>query len=103
AKTGRLEGQTPSQDQIAGDLAQQWHGTTVYDISSQEWMTYEDGLFVRTDSISIEQRISTYMDQRGHLNSSHAWHEYNHLKFLVIPSKFGKRMRGNHFMSCPLA
>src|SRR5262249_26246248 len=28
---------------------------------------------------------------------------YNHLKLLVIPSKFGKRMRGNHFMSCPLA
>jgi hypothetical protein len=26
----------------------------------------------------------------------------SHLKFLVMPSEFGKRMRGNNFMSCPL-
>jgi phage/plasmid-associated DNA primase len=62
ARTGRLEGQTPTQDQIASELAERWQGTTVYDLGAQEWMLYQDGRFTRVDSISIEQRIAAYMD-----------------------------------------
>jgi hypothetical protein len=62
ARTGRLEGQTPTQDQIARELAEHWQGTTVYDLGTQEWMTYQDGRFIRVDGTSIEQRIVAYMD-----------------------------------------
>jgi hypothetical protein len=35
--------------------------------------------------------------------SSQAGHEGGHLKYRIIPSKVGKRMRGNDFMRCSLA
>ncbi len=36
------------------------------------------------------------------LPSCQAWHERGHLKYRIIPSKVGKRMRGNDFMRCSL-
>jgi len=35
--------------------------------------------------------------------SSHAWHEGGHLKYRIITSKVGKRIRGNDFMRYSLA
>src|SRR3989442_11579876 len=39
----------------------------------------------------------------GKLQSSQAWHDRSHLKYRVMPSKVGKRMRGNDFMRRSLA
>jgi phage/plasmid-associated DNA primase len=64
-KTGRLEGQTPTQDRIASGLAELWHGETVWEIDAQEWMVYCDGVFKRADAVEIEQRIARHMDEKA--------------------------------------